>query len=83
MFDDDIRKFESIPVRNRENNGLVVFGGPPCQGFSTSNQRTRSSENENNWLFKEFVRVVDLYRPDWFVFENVKGILETEGGFFC
>lgn len=33
-------------------------------------------------LFEEFVRVVNEYRPDWFVFENVRGILETEGGIF-
>ncbi len=61
---------------------VVVFGGPPCQGFSTSNQRTRSSENETNWLFREYLRVVRQIRPDWVVFENVRGILETERGYF-
>lgn len=60
----------------------ILFGGPPCQGFSTSNQRNRSARNGNNWLFKEFLRIVRLWQPDWVVFENVKGILETEGGFF-
>ncbi|WP_410500190.1 DNA cytosine methyltransferase [Chitinibacter sp. S2-10] len=83
IFIDDIRKFQpQTPFVNR-SNGLVVFGGPPCQGFSTSNQRTRSALNDNNWLFKEFVRVVKLYQPDWLVFENVRGILETEGGIFA
>jgi DNA (cytosine-5)-methyltransferase 1 len=61
---------------------VVIFGGPPCQGFSTSNQRTRSAENEANWLFREYLRIVRQVRPDWVVFENVKGILETEGGLF-
>lgn len=51
IFIDDIRKFKATKLKNRDNEGLVVFGGPPCQGFSTSNQRTRSSENINNWLF--------------------------------
>lgn len=82
IFVDDIRKFKPAKIQGRDHEGLVVFGGPPCQGFSTSNQRTRSLENENNWLFEEFVRVVKGYRPDWFVFENVRGILETEGGIF-
>lgn len=82
IFADDIRKFEPQKIQNRDNEGLIVFGGPPCQGFSTSNQRTRSSANEKNWLFEEFVRSVKVYRPDWFVFENVRGILETEGGIF-
>lgn len=82
IFVDDIRKFKAIDVTQANKRGLVVFGGPPCQGFSTSNQRTRSSSNDNNWLFEEFVRVVKAYRPDWIVFENVRGILETEGGIF-
>lgn len=82
LFIDDIRKFECTDIPGRDNDGLVVFGGPPCQGFSTSNQRTRSLHNQSNWLFQEFVRVVKEYRPDWFVFENVRGILETEKGLF-
>jgi len=64
------------------NDQLVIFGGPPCQGFSTSNQRTRDKENPLNWLFNHYLRIVMEARPDWVVFENVKGILETEGGFF-
>lgn len=62
---------------------LVMFGGPPCQGFSTSNQRTRGGDNEKNWLYRAFVRLVGHVLPDWVVFENVRGILETEGGIFA
>lgn len=61
---------------------ITIFGGPPCQGFSTSNQRTRTKRNPLNWLFKHYLRIVKEVRPDWVVFENVKGIKETEGGFF-
>jgi len=60
----------------------VLFGGPPCQGFSTSNQRTRKLENPSNWLFSEYLRFVKEIEPEWVVFENVKGILETQKGFF-
>jgi DNA (cytosine-5)-methyltransferase 1 len=62
---------------------LVVFGGPPCQGFSTSNQRTRTKKNEKNWLYRAFIAFVANVRPAWVVFENVRGILETEGGMFA
>ncbi|EHH1226310.1 DNA cytosine methyltransferase [Vibrio vulnificus] len=82
LFNDDIRKFKPENQYDREHQGLVIFGGPPCQGFSTSNQKTRKSSNGNNWLFEEFVRLVAFHRSDWFVFENVKGILETEKGHF-
>jgi DNA (cytosine-5)-methyltransferase 1 len=61
---------------------LVVFGGPPCQGFSISNQRTRTTHNASNWMFTEFLRMVRIIRPSWVVFENVKGILETARGLF-
>jgi DNA (cytosine-5)-methyltransferase 1 len=76
-----IKELGSGNVRSL-NEQLVIFGGPPCQGFSTSNQRTRTRENPLNWLFKHYLRIVMETRPDWVVFENVKGILETEGGFF-
>lgn len=60
----------------------LLFGGPPCQGFSTSNQRTRSAKNQQNWLFQEFIRVAKVWKPHWLVLENVAGLLETEGGIF-
>jgi DNA (cytosine-5)-methyltransferase 1 len=62
---------------------LIVFGGPPCQGFSTSNQRTRTADNKKNWMFQAFVAFVKRTKPAWVIFENVKGILETEDGLFA
>jgi DNA (cytosine-5)-methyltransferase 1 len=70
----------SVPYPTEE---LIVFGGPPCQGFSTSNQRTRTVENRKNWLFQGFVSFIKNVRPAWVVFENVRGILETEKGLFA
>jgi DNA (cytosine-5)-methyltransferase 1 len=80
----NIKKVKDLSAEypSSPKNQLVVFGGPPCQGFSTSNQRTRSKENPSNWLFAHYLRIVNEIRPDWVVFENVKGILETERGYF-
>lgn len=75
---EDIADFGGL----RPKGECILFGGPPCQGFSTSNQRTRSMSNQNNWMFKEFLRAVKQAEPDWVVFENVKGILETENALF-
>lgn len=74
MIIDDIGNVKSIDVPKR-GKVSVLFGGPPCQGFSTSNQRTRTVENPSNWLFKEFIRIARLWKPDWVVFENVRGIV--------
>lgn len=77
----DIREVKELPEKPKGAQ-TMIFGGPPCQGFSTSNQRTRNGQNPNNWLFLEFLRLVTLWEPDWVVMENVKGIVETEGGRF-
>jgi DNA (cytosine-5)-methyltransferase 1 len=83
VFDKDIRQLKegALPATKRGEK-KILFGGPPCQGFSFSNLRTRNVANPNNWLFLEFMRVVRLWKPDWVVFENVKGIINTEGGVF-
>lgn len=62
------------------NDQLIVFGGPPCQGFSTSNTVTRNMQNPNNSLFEEFVRFVATLKPEWFLFENVEGFYRFEKG---
>jgi DNA (cytosine-5)-methyltransferase 1 len=69
-------------LRVPRNEPIVLFGGPPCRGFSTSNQRTRSASNPNNWLFEHFIRIAKEIKPEWVVFENVTGILQTERGRF-
>ncbi len=84
LFVGDIRNVTTDEIRifPRGSNTTVIFGGPPCQGFSYSNTRTRHVRNENNWLFEEFVRFVQIWQPDFVVFENVRGIINTAGGFF-
>ncbi len=78
---EDVIRADFKGLRNRRH-GLVVFGGPPCQGFSTSNQRTRTMTNPQNWLFLQYIRVVKLLQPEWVVFENVIGITQTAKGHF-
>lgn len=70
---EDIRKIK-IKELNLETP-FIVFGGPPCQGFSVSNRQTRNLSNENNNLFEEFLRFVRALNPAWFLFENVEGIV--------
>lgn len=81
VFIKDINRIHGIDVPSRSKE-KIIFGGPPCRGFSNSNQRTRCLSNPSNWLFLDFIRIVKKWGPDWVVFENVKGIIETEKGFF-
>jgi DNA (cytosine-5)-methyltransferase 1 len=50
----------------------VVFGGPPCQGFSLIGHRTL--DDPRNGLVRDFVRLVVELDARYFVFENVKGL---------
>ncbi|MGK7957809.1 MAG: DNA cytosine methyltransferase [Crocosphaera sp.] len=50
----------------------VVFGGPPCQGFSLMGKR--SLDDDRNSLVKHFIRLVLELKPKYFVMENVPGI---------
>ena len=75
---ENVREFKF----NRKNELVVLFGGPPCQGYSYSNRKTRNSQNPQNWLFKEFIRCAELIVPDWIVIENVPGLKRMDNGFF-
>lgn len=62
----------------------IIFGGPPCQGFSMAGRRIRTNarflEDDRNYLFKEFIRMVKYLKPKVFVIENVPGILNYNDG---
>lgn len=57
-----------------------VIGGPPCQGFSTVGQR--DINDPRNKLYLEFYKTVKSSKPDFFVIENVKGLLTLNKGAF-
>jgi DNA-cytosine methyltransferase len=84
----DIKKqdvFEAIVERckkarkGKSKTPLVVLGGPPCQGFSTAGNR-RSMDDERNWLFRQYKAILEAIKPTGFIFENVSGLLNMEGG---
>jgi DNA (cytosine-5)-methyltransferase 1 len=77
----DIQTIENINI-SASHAQKILFGGPPCKGFSASNQRTRNKENPSNWLLTEFIRIRDSWKPDWVVFENVSGFTSTENKLF-
>lgn len=59
----------------------VVIGGPPCQGFSIAGNIGRKFvDDPRNRLFKEFVRVVKVVKPKFFVMENVARLFTHNKG---
>ncbi len=76
VFCCDIATLSGEQVRQDSNIGDrpidVVFGGPPCQGFSLMGKRLL--EDPRNQLVFHFVRLVAELQPQFFVLENVKGM---------
>lgn len=54
----------------------AIFGGPPCQGFSRAGKRNQ--DDPRNFLFREYLRIVNEIRPKYVVMENVEGFLDTK-----
>ena len=84
MMNCDIRQLTNSHLKRwlHLSHRLIVFAGPPCQGFSWSNSRTRNAANPTNWLFEESLRIIEILKPAWVVFENVRGIVDTCKGLF-
>ena len=58
----------------------VLVGGPPCQAYSLAGRIRDENGMRNdyrNYLFESYLKVVDHYQPDFFLFENVVGMLSA------
>jgi len=57
----------------------VLIGGTPCQSFSVAGKRAGLDDPRGN-LALEFVRLAGRLRARWVVWENVPGVLSSNGG---
>jgi DNA (cytosine-5)-methyltransferase 1 len=59
----------------------LIIGGPPCQAYSIVGRARKDMESDpRNHLYKHYVRFLEKYKPNMFVFENVPGILSAKNG---
>lgn len=58
----------------------IVIGGPPCQAYSLAG-RIRDPhgmrDDYRNYLFESYIRILEYFRPAFFIFENVMGMLSA------
>lgn len=82
LTDANLRMFKTFWKLNGIEDVDLVCGGPPCQGFSGIGHRRTfklaKKEIPSNHLFLEMVRVITCVRPKIFVFENVRGLLNSK-----
>ncbi|MDG1805917.1 DNA cytosine methyltransferase [Flavicella sp.] len=68
-------------VGNKKVN--IIIGGPPCQAYSIAGRaqdKNSMKDDYRNFLFESFIKVVDHFQPELFVFENVPGMLSASPG---
>lgn len=73
---DDVTKFSAIKYKNKVD---LLVGGSPCQAFSMVGKR-KGLEDTRGTLFYDFARIVNESQPKVFIYENVKGLLNHDGG---
>jgi DNA (cytosine-5)-methyltransferase 1 len=71
----DMTKFKEWPDANID----VLVGGTPCQSFSVAGLRKGLDDPRGN-LMLTFGAIAQRYRPKWLVWENVPGVLSSNGG---
>jgi len=57
----------------------LLVGGTPCQSFSVAGLRKGMDDPRGN-LALVYCGMLDHFRPNWFVWENVPGVLSSSGG---
>ena len=67
---------ESIKIERDLGNFVGIIGGPPCPDFSVGG-KNKGREGGNGVLAQSFINVIISCHPDFFVFENVKGLVKT------
>lgn len=62
---------------DKEDSVIGFIGGPPCPDFSTAG-KNRGANGDNGKLSKTYFDLIAKEEPDFFVFENVKGLWKTK-----
>lgn len=71
----DMTKFKDWPDAAID----LLVGGTPCQSFSVAGLRKGLADPRGN-LALTYLGLVDRYRPEWIIWENVPGVLSSSGG---
>jgi DNA (cytosine-5)-methyltransferase 1 len=64
---------------NTENKTIdIIVGSPPCQSYSLANRFDINIKDNRNYLFEEYIKYLNYYKPKLFILENVVGILSAK-----
>jgi len=73
----DMTRFREWDI---ERNAVdILVGGTPCQSFSVAGLRKGLDDPRGN-LALTFIAMVEHFKPEWVIWENVPGVLSSSGG---
>jgi DNA (cytosine-5)-methyltransferase 1 len=76
--EDKKRRLAALMKQAREKHDLIGFiGGPPCPDFSVGG-KNKGRDGENGHLSGTYIDLICATKPDFFLFENVKGLWRTK-----
>ena len=75
VLNQDVTTVEDDYIKQYKGEVSGIIGGPPCQPFSTARGQFNPDDKKINLIF-EYVRWVRVVNPEFFVFENVEGLLQ-------
>ena len=67
---------ENMKEARKDHNLIGFIGGPPCPDFSVAG-KNRGQNGENGKLTGTYIELICRAKPDFFLFENVKGLYRT------
>ena len=74
---------DALPFMRWEDEGgkrpELIVSGTPCQSFSVAGLR-QGLKDPRGGLMLTFIEIAQRYRPQWLVWENVPGVLSSNGG---
>jgi DNA (cytosine-5)-methyltransferase 1 len=77
----DIKIYNDVKEINDSAEPVeLLVGGFPCQDVSLAGRRAGIEEGERSSLFYEFSRIAEELQPNWFLLENVYGLLSSSNG---
>ena len=78
--------FRSIDTLLENRKLDLIIGGPPCQAYSIagrSRDQRKMKSDDRNYLYVDYAKFLERYKPSYFLFENVTGLLsatDQDGG---
>lgn len=73
--------YNKIDILRKNKEIDIIIGGPPCQAYSLIGRAASKSKmvgDSRKYLYKQYLKFLERYKPKLFVFENVRGMLSSK-----